>query len=133
MRNLKDKTRQGFWKLKNKLFPKKQTSIPTAKRNIKGQIITNHKELKQLYLDHFQFRLRERPILSELRNYEIQTEDELKSILSLTKNEILQDWPECELDKVLKCLKPKPSQDSRGWANEIYCYKNIGNNLKTSL
>ena len=130
---LKDKTREGFWRLKTKLFPKKQSAIPTAKRNIKGQIITNHKELKQLYLDHFKFRLRERIILSNLKNYECETEEELKSILSMTKNNVLQDWSESELDKVLKCLKPKQSQDSRGWANEIFCHKNIGYNLKSSL
>ena len=130
---LKDKTREGFLKLKNKLFPKKQSAIPSAKRNIKGQIITNYAELKKLYLDHFKFRLRERPLLSKYKSFELETNEEFKSILQITQNNILQDWSESDLDKVLKCLKPKQSQDSRGWANEIFCYKNIGNNLKSSL
>ena len=44
---LKDKSREGFWKIKAKLFPKKQSQIPVAKKNIKGQLITNHSELKK--------------------------------------------------------------------------------------
>ena len=50
-----------------------------------------------------------------------------------TQNNKLEDWSEADLDKVLKCLKSKQSQDSQGWANEIFCYKNIGHDLKSSL
>ena len=104
-----------------------------AKKNIKGQLITNHSELKKLYLDHFKFGLRERPMLSKYLNYEQRTEEEFKSILLKTKQNILEDWTELDLDNVLKCIKLKQSQDSKGWANEIFSYKNIGNNLKESL
>ena len=65
--------------MKSKLFPKKQPNIPAAKRNIKGQLITNHAELKQFYLDHFKFR-----ILPKFKDFEIQTETEFRNILSKT-------------------------------------------------
>ena len=38
-----------------------------------------------------------------------------------------------ELDKVLKSIKLKTSQYSKGWANEIFCLENIGTDLKSSL
>ena len=130
---MKDISRKGFWGLKNKLFPKKQPNIPAAKRNIKGQLITNYTELKQLYLDHFKFRLRDRPILPKFREFEKNTEAEFKNILLKTEKNKLKDWSEPELDKVLKCLKEKQSQDSSGWANELFCLRNIGQDLKSSV
>ena len=53
--------------------------------------------------------------------------------MSKTKLNILKDWTETDLDKVLKGLKSKQSQDSNGWANEIFNLKNIGFDLKSSL
>ena len=44
IRRLKDKSKQGFWRIKAKLFPKKQSKIPIAKKNKKGQLISNHFE-----------------------------------------------------------------------------------------
>ena len=96
-------------------------------------MITNHVELKQLYIDHFKFRLRERPILPKFKGFESKIEEDFQSILTVTKKNILKDWSESDLDKVLRSLKSKQSQDAKGWANEIFCYKNIGENLKTSL
>ena len=42
---------QGVWKTKKKLFPKIKPSLPVGKKNLKGQLITNPEELKNLYLD----------------------------------------------------------------------------------
>ena len=53
---------QGVWKMKRKFFPKIKPTLPVGKKNLKGQIITNPEELKDLYLDTFQFRLRHRPV-----------------------------------------------------------------------
>ena len=47
----------GVWKVKRKQFPKVKPSLPVGKKNLKGQIITNPEELKNLYLDTFKFRL----------------------------------------------------------------------------
>ena len=53
---------QGIWKAKRKCFPKIKPTIPVGKKNLKDQIITNPEELKELYLETFKFRLRQRPV-----------------------------------------------------------------------
>ena len=37
---------QGVWKLKKKHFPKIKPTLPVAKKNLKGQLITNPEELE---------------------------------------------------------------------------------------
>ena len=58
---------RSIWKLKEKYFPKQKSSVPVAKKNKEGQLITNEAELKKLYLDNFIHQMRERPILPELQ------------------------------------------------------------------
>ena len=50
----------GMWGLKRKIFPKNIKQLPTAKKNVDGRIISSQNELKQLYLNTFQHRLRHR-------------------------------------------------------------------------
>ena len=100
---------------------------------MKGQLISNHCELKKTYLEHFNFRLRERPILPKFKEFEAKTEKDFKQILLKTQQNRLKDWSEADLDKVLKSLKLEQSQDSKGWANELFCLKNIGKDLKASI
>ena len=38
----------GIWKIKRKIFPKIKPSLPVGKKNLKGQLITNQEELKDL-------------------------------------------------------------------------------------
>ena len=83
---------KGVWNIKNRLFPKKRTAFPCAKKNISGQIITNHKELKDVYLQHFSHRMRRRPILPELKLFESNIEKEFSNILRKTNNEKSIDW-----------------------------------------
>ena len=67
--NLKSLSRQdgnmntnSVWSLKRKVFPKNKESLPFAKKNCDGKLISSHKQLKDLYLDTFVHRLRLRPI-----------------------------------------------------------------------
>ena len=62
-----------------------QPALPVAKKNIVGQIISNTEELKLLYLDHFAFRMRSRPIMSHLQKYKSYIENEFNEILEITK------------------------------------------------
>ena len=55
-------SQKNIWDVKKMFFPKIKSPVPVAKRNIAGQIITNSKELKKVYLEHFVFRMRKRPI-----------------------------------------------------------------------
>jgi hypothetical protein len=56
-----DLSHQGIWKIKKKYFPKIKPSLPVGKKNMKKQLITNPSELKELYLETFKHRLRQRP------------------------------------------------------------------------
>ena len=97
----------GVWKLREKYFPKKEPSAPVAKRNEEGQIITNEHELKELYLNHFINRMRDREILPSLKAYEEETNLELEAVLKETSKIKTPDWTMKDLDNVLKKLKSK--------------------------
>ena len=56
--------RLGFWKLRNKLCPRRQDP-PMAKRDAKGNIITSPEALKQLYIESYVARLKHRDIKAE--------------------------------------------------------------------
>ena len=56
-------------------MPKVQSPLPIAKLNLSGQIITNKEELKVVYLDHFIHRMRNRPIMSHLKDYQTEIEE----------------------------------------------------------
>ena len=55
----------GVWNINRKVFPKNSETLPFAKRNDEGKLISSQKELKKLYLQTFIRRLRHRPIRSD--------------------------------------------------------------------
>ena len=110
-----------------------QPNLPVAKKNSKGQIISNREELKSIYLDNFAFRMRSRPILPHLKNYQQEIESRFENILRITKHKKVPDWSIEELNKVLKTLKKGQSEDTMGIVNEILMPQNIGLDLKQSL
>ena len=71
-----------MWKLKQKVWPKKQETIPTGKFNNQGHMVTDSEELKKLYASQFKERLRRRPTNPEF--YEIQ---KLKDLIFKLKME----------------------------------------------
>ena len=82
----------GVWTLKKKIFPKHKPTLPVAKQNVNGKLITSGNELKSLYLETFQFRLRDRPIKSEYKNIKELTDELCKLRLEKTKNIKTDDW-----------------------------------------
>ena len=56
-----DSFSHGIWKIKNKNFTKVAASIPAAKMNVNGKMISDPNGIKKLYLDTFTQRLRQRP------------------------------------------------------------------------
>ena len=75
---IKSEGSKGVWKVKQKYFPKKLPAAPVAKKNEEGQIITNIHELKQLYLNHFINRMRNRKMVPSLQSYE---EEPMKNLV----------------------------------------------------
>ena len=102
---------RGMWKLKNEYFPKKENSVPSAKVNEKGILISNPNELKNLYLDHFVERLRERQMIQELENMKESVEGEFNEVIEIFKENESPEWNESECEKVLRNLKLMQSHD----------------------
>ena len=124
---------QGIWKLKKKYYPKIKPTLPVAKKNLKGQLITNSEELKDLYLDTFKWRLRHRPVQPEYEEY-FDTQEELFRLrLELAKNQKTKPWVMSDLENALKQLKSGKCRDPEGLIREIFMLENIGEDLKQSL
>ena len=58
----------GVWKHFKKLNPKIPPSLPVAKVDLSGNLVTNDSEVKELLLNTFMFRMRHRPIRPDLVN-----------------------------------------------------------------
>ena len=65
-KNLSGSGRKQLWGLLKKKFPKNSQATPVGKKNSKGKLVTNHKELKRLNLKTYTQRLRNRPMKEEL-------------------------------------------------------------------
>ena len=111
---------QGIWKTKKKFFPKTKPSLPVAKKNMKGQLITNPNELKELYLDTFKYRLRHRPTQPEYESL-LELQEELFQLrLELAKNKKTQPWTMSDLEDALKQLKLGKCRDPAGLIRDIF-------------
>ena len=128
-----DLSHQGIWKIKKKYFPKIKPSLPAGKLNMKKQLITNPAELKELYLQTFKFRLRQRqpqPGFEEL----LEDQKELcKLRAELAKEEKTQPWSMADLDTAIKSLKNGKCRDPEGLIRELFKDDVMGTNLKKSL
>ena len=103
---------QGVWKAKRKYFPKIKPSLPVGKKNLKKQLITNPEELKELYLDTFKFRLRQRPAQPGFES-QLKLQKELFDLrLNLAKKRKTPLWKMIDLENALKKLKDGKCRDS---------------------
>ena len=122
-----------FGKLKSNFYPKVKPSVPTAKRNAAGKLITNSDQLKEVYLKNFVHRLRPRPIIPGLEQYKHEIESRFNDILKISNEVKFPDWNIRDLDKVLGTLKKGQSQDTMLFSNELFMLQNIGEDLKLSI
>ena len=104
-----------------------------AKFDLSNKIITNPKELKHVYVNHFQHRMRKRPLIPKFEEYNRDIENKFSNILKITKVNKFPDWSKQDLEKVLKSLKRSQSQDTMGVINELFMMEHIGDDLKISL
>ena len=68
----------GVWSIKRKLFPKNKQSLPFAKKDCDGKVITSQHLMKSLYLDTFLHRLRHRPINKDYKRLKYLKEELFK-------------------------------------------------------
>ena len=124
---------QGIWSLKKKVFPKKSQSLPSAKINVNGDLVSDPVDLQQLYLETFTHRLRERPPREEYSElYDLQ-KGLLEKRLMVTKTEKSPSWTENDITKVLKSLKNGKCRDPLGMINEVFNPPVAGTDLVRSL
>ena len=60
------------WKILRNIFPKFKTPIPIAKRNYKGELITDLQQIKYLLLKEYSQRLRMRPVRPDLGDLKLR-------------------------------------------------------------
>ena len=123
----------GMWSLKRKLFPKNKESLPFAKKDCDGKVITAQSQLKTLYLDTFIHRLRHRPVSNDYQYLKTLKEELCYRRIDYSKMQSTKPWTKSQLRKVLKKLKDNKSRDPHGLVNEIFKPGVIGNDLEESL
>ena len=123
----------GLWNLKRKLFPENKETLPFAKQNLIGKLITSQEGLKELYLETFIHRLRCRPIKNELSQLKMIKDELFLERLKLVKLVKTNPWKSTELQKVLKVLKSNKSRDPHGLINELFKPGVLGKSLENSI
>ena len=94
-----------MWNLKRKMFPKNKETLPFAKQDFIGKLISSQKNLKILYLDTFVHRLRSRPMKEYLIWLKNLKEELCSETLKLCKLKKSNPWTMGNLRKILKSLK----------------------------
>ena len=120
-----------MWKLKKKMWPNKQSSLPTAKINHKGRLVSSPKDIKSALRKEYMERLRSRP-----RHPKVNNVIKSKTILLKLKNALKRKSEPITMNKlniVLKNIKTGKARDADGMVREICKLNIIGQDLKLSL
>jgi hypothetical protein len=100
---------------------------------MKKQLITNPAELKELYLQTFKYRLRQRqphPGFEDL----LENQRELCKLREeLAKEEKSEPWTMADLDDAIESLKNGKCRDPEGLIREIFKDDVMGSDLTESL
>ena len=122
----------GFWKIKKKLSPAR-SDPPMGKYDFDGNLVTSPEGIKNLYIETYKTRLKNREMKPELLDlYWLKTELWL-SRLEYLKEKRTAPWNMNDLEFVLKGLKNNKCIDPVGMINEIFKNGCIGQDLKEAL
>ena len=123
----------GIWTIKKKAFPKVTPSVPAAKLDVNGRMVTDPAGIKKLYLDTFTHRLRHRPSTEDTFELHRLQEKLCKLRLLNTSDIKTNDWTENDILKVLSSLKNGKCRDPLGLINEIFKPPIAGSDLIKSI
>ena len=123
---------QKMWKILKRMWPKGGTSLPVAKKNFKGKIVTAPKDIKNLLAIEYKNRLRSRPIRPDLVALKHRRQKIFKMKMKLAHRRKSSDWTLSDIDKALSDLKNNKSRDPQGYINEIFKHGVIGYDMKKS-
>ena len=122
-----------MWKLKKKLWSKKKSALPVAKRNFQGKHVTAPADLRKLLLKEYQERLRKRPNRNIFQKSKRIRRKLIQMKLKLSEQTKSDPFQMSDLDQVLNNLKSGKSRDPLGILREVFKPSNIGTDLKESL
>ena len=122
-----------LWKSLNKICPKFKSSLPTAKLNHQGKLVSSPQQLKQLLITEYKDRLRTRPIRPDLVNLRERKMKIFDLCMKFSKLNKIQKFNINNLECALSDLKTNKSRDPQGYINEIFKKNVIGSNLKESF
>ena len=111
---------QQMWKLSKKLWPKSRITLPTAKRNQRGKIVSGPREIRSVLAREYKDRLRSRPLRPDLAGLKKRKKLIFKMKIKLAQAKSSPDWTMSDLDKALANLKNNKSRDAEGYINEIF-------------
>ena len=131
--NMNGSGRKKVWDLLKKKFPKFSNAVPVGKKDSKGNLITNHEQLKELYLKTYRQRMRNRPIKENLQDLKELKSELFEVRLDISKQNKSKKWKMVHLETALKALKAGKARDPNGWVYELFMDGVIGENLKRSL
>ena len=120
-----------MWKIKKKLWPNKASTLPTAKLNHQGNLVSTASEINKIMRKEYEERLRSRPVHPLLKklykakiiNYKLHNSKQIKSPPFTMK----------ELENVLRTSKTGKARDPEGMVRELFQPNMIGSDLKQSL
>ena len=126
--------RNKMWKILKEKYPTRASKdVPIGKKDKRGNVITNHEALKQLYLRTYIHRLRSRPIKHEFQELRVMKMELFDCRLEISKYKKSKPWLLKDLDKVINALKNDKARDPNGWVNELFKAGVAGQNLKLSM
>ena len=132
-------TKQGkvdstnIWKEMSKAYPKKTKLLPAGVKNVQGKVITNPDEKKKVILDHFEHRMRKRPLKDEVKEETLQNKELFAKRLRDSKKKKSDPFEMDELEIVLNDLKTGKSRDPDNYIRELFRDGVIGTDLKLSI
>ena len=122
-----------MWKMKKELWPKKASSLPIAKHNHMGRLISSPKELMKTLHKEYQDRLRPRKCKENIKEH-------MSAMHAITKKKLDQAWENKspsfsmqELETGLKNLNKGKARDPSGLCSELFQSNVMGASLKISL
>ena len=121
------------WDIKNKVFPKVAPPVPAAKIDINGRMVTDPNGIKNLYLETFTHRLRQRPVKQHYAELFLLQQKLCEKRLLISMTEKSYPWTEDDILKVLNSLKNGKCRDPLGMINEIFKPPVAGTDLVRSV
>ena len=131
--NLRGPERKKLWEMLKRKYPKCGPKVPVGKKDKAGNLISNHAGLKELYLQTYMHRLRNRPIKDDFQEIKTLKDNLFELRLRLANSNKSAPWTMDDLELVLKNLRQGKARDPNGWVNDLFRNNVAGKYLKMSM